>query len=533
MAPDAIVIGAGPNGLVAANMLADAGWSILVLEANPEPGGAVRTAEVTAPGFRNDLFSAFYPFTAASPVIRDLDLGRYGLRWTHAPTVLANARPDAEAAVLSRDLDVTVRSLDAAAEGDGDRYRQMFDRWCRLSDPLMSCLLRPFPPIRHAARLLSRTKLAGAVELARLALLPVRRLIEEERLEGENAALLFAANALHADLTPDTPGSGLFGWMLTLLGQQYGFPVPVGGASQITQALVRRANAGGAELQCSRVVRRVLVSSGRVAGVEVADGTRIACRAVLADCDATTLMLDMVGTSELPAHYASGIRRMQRAASTFKIDWALDSPVPWTDELVIGAGTVHIADSVDELSTTAAQISMHAIPDRPFLLVGQMTTSDPTRSPPGTEAMWAYTHVPQDATSDAGGEGVTSAWNESDVERFADRMERRIERHAPGFTSRIVARTAMSPRQLEQLDRNLVGGDIGGGTAQLHQQLVFRPLNGWARPETPIKGLYLASASAHPGGAVHGACGANAARAALLHHPVRRLARRAGIGRSA
>ena len=526
MNPDAIVIGAGPNGLVAANVLADAGWSVLVLEANHEPGGAVRTAEVTAPDFRNDLFSAFYPFTAASPVIADLDLGSFGLRWTHAPKVLVNPRLDLPAAVLSRDIDVTAASLDRSAPGDGDRFRAVFDRWCAVSGPLMNCLLRPFPPVRHAVRLLHDIGLSGTIDLARRALLPLRRMIEEEQFEGEPSALLFAGNALHADLTPEVSGSALFGWMLTCLGQQHGFPVPVGGAASITEALVRRATALGVELECDQLVTRVAVSASKVVGVTTADGTCVASRVVLADCDVTTLMTKMVGTNKLPGEYVNGLRLVQRAASTFKIDWAVESPVPWLDPDVVGAGTVHVAESVDELSVTAAQIAMRQIPDRPFVLVGQMTTSDPTRSPIGTESMWAYTHVPQHATSDAGGRGITTNWTPSDVEAFAERVERRIEQHAPGFASRIRARHVMSPHDLERLDRNLVGGDIGGGTAQLHQQLVFRPLNGWARPETPIGGLYLASASAHPGGAVHGACGANAARAALLHHPVRRVTRR-------
>jgi phytoene dehydrogenase-like protein len=200
----------------------------------------------------------------------------------------------------------------------------------------------------------------------------------------------------------------------------------------------------------------------------------------------------------------------------------LSAPVPWSDPDVHGAGTVHIADSLDELTMTAAQLSMRQIPDKPFLLIGQMTTADPTRSPLGTESMWAYTHVPQAPVSDAGDGGIRGEWDRSDIELFAERMERRIERHAPGFMSRVVARHVMSPKQLQGRDSNLVGGDISGGTAQLHQQLVFRPLTGLARAETPIKNLYLASASAHPGGAVHGACGANAARAALLHNPRRR-----------
>jgi phytoene dehydrogenase-like protein len=441
------------------------------------------------------------------------------------PHGLGHPRIGGPTAILSRDLDTTLASLERCAAGDGDAYRRVVADWLKVSRPLMGALLRPFPPIRDGARLLRAAGIGGAFELARRALMSVRRMTEEN-FDGESAALLFAGNALHADLTPDTSGSALFGWMLVGLGQQYGFPVPVGGAGAITDALVGRARARGVDVHCGQTVSRVLVANGRVRGVATSDGTQVSSRVVLADCDVTTLMVHMVGLEDLPARYVRGIDRFQRAASTFKIDWAVSTRVPWSDPDVAGAGTVHIAESLDELTLTSAQIAMRQVPDKPFLLVGQMTTSDPTRSPPGTESLWAYTHVPQHPISDAGDQAITGAWRTSDVESFADRIERRIEAHAPGFTSRIVGRHVMSPPDLERANRNLVGGDISGGTAQLHQQLVFRPAIGFARAETPIKGLYLASASAHPGGAVHGACGANAARAALLHHPLRNLSRR-------
>jgi phytoene dehydrogenase-like protein len=519
---DCVVIGAGPNGLVAANVLADAGWSVLVLEANERPGGAVRTEEVTAPGFRNDLFSAFYPMTAASPVIKELELDRFGLQWTHAPSVLAHPRPGREALVLSRDIDVTAASIDADHPGDGERYRRVIDRWLTVSRPLMGALLRPFPPVRNAAALVHSAGVGGTLDLARLAVVSLRQMMEEE-FDGAAAPLLFAGNALHADLTPDTAGSAIFGWMLVGLGQQYGFPVPVGGAAAISDALVRRAMTGGVELRCRQRVTSIAIRNGRAVGVSTADGTHVACRTVIADCDVVSLLLDLVGSEHVPNRYLARLGRFQRAASTFKIDWALSSPVPWEDPVVVGAGTVHVADDLDELTITAAQLAMSRMPDKPFLLLGQMSTADPTRSPPGTESMWAYTHVPQRVVCDAGPDGLTGEWRDDETEVFAHRMEQRIERLAPGFRSRIIARHVMNPRDLQRHDANLVGGDISGGTAQLSQQLIFRPLIGTARAETPITNLYLGSASAHPGGAVHGACGANAARAALAHHPVRRI----------
>jgi phytoene dehydrogenase-like protein len=220
------------------------------------------------------------------------------------------------------------------------------------------------------------------------------------------------------------------------------------------------------------------------------------------------------------------MRRYQRGAATFKVNWTLDSPVPWSDPACARAGTVHLASSLEELTYSSADLSCGRIPANPFLLVGQMTTADPTRSPAGTESLWAYTSVPQDVRSDGGGEGLDGTWDQAQCERFADRMEERIERYAPGFRSTIRRRELQSPRSMEADDANLLLGDKSLGSAQLHQQLVFRPHVGMGRPETPVPGLFLASASAHPGGGVHGACGANAAAAALAHDRLRRLSPR-------
>ncbi|MFF1684920.1 MULTISPECIES: phytoene desaturase family protein [unclassified Streptomyces] len=516
--PDAVVIGAGPNGLVAANLLADEGWSVEVLEEQPRPGGAVRHNREVDADFVSDLFSSFYPLAAASPVLARLGLEEDGLRWSHAPRVLAHPLSDGRCAVLARGIDATADSLDAFHPGDGDAWRRLHEMWVRLGPDILGALFTPFPPLRATARLGVRLKAAGGLRMARTLMLPVRRMGDEE-FRGEGGKLLLAGNALHADLPPETAGSGGFGWLMSMLGQTYGFPVPVGGAGALTAALVRRLRKRGGVLRCGQRVRRIIVRDGRAAGVLTADGETVAARrAVLADVSAPALYGELVAAEHLPSQLIADLKRFQWDLPTFKVDWACDGPVPWQAEAAAQAGTVHVADGMDELTRFAAQITMGYVPDRPFALFGQMTTADPSRSPRGTEAAWAYTHVPHEIKSDAGDEGLTGTWSTKEQEVMADRIERQVERFAPGFRSLIRARRILAPPTLQSLDSNLHDGAINGGTAAMHQQFVFRPVPGTGRPETPIRSLYLASASAHPGGGVHGAPGANAARAALRRH---------------
>ncbi|GAB2756130.1 phytoene desaturase family protein [Streptomyces bullii] len=513
--PDAVVIGAGPNGLVAANVLADAGWSVEVLEEQPEPGGAVRHDRGVDPAFVNDLFSSFYPLAAASPVLARLRLEDHGLRWSHAPSVLAHPLTDGSCAVLDRNIDATAASLEAFAPGDGAAWRRLHDVWQRLRPDLLDALFTPFPPVRAAARLAYRLRAAGGLRMARSLVLPVRRLGEEE-FRGQGGRLLLAGNALHADLAPESAGSGGFGWLMAMLGQTYGFPVPVGGSGALTHALARRLEARGGRVRCGQRVERIVVRGGRAAGVRTAAGDAVpARRAVLADVSVPALYGELVDPEHVPPQLLDDLRRFQWDFATFKVDWALDGPVPWQAEQASRAGTVHLADGLDELTRFAAQIAMRHVPDRPFLLFGQMTTSDASRSPQGTESAWAYTHVPHEIGTDAADEGITGRWDTKEQELMADRVERQVERFAPGFRALIRARRVLAPPTLEALDGNLVGGAINGGTTALHQQLIFRPLPGTGRPETPVPGLFLASSGAHPGGGVHGAPGANAARAAL------------------
>ena len=501
---DAVVVGAGPNGLVAANALVDAGWEVLLVEANDVAGGAVRSAEVTAPGFCNDLFSAFYPLAAASPVIQGLDLQAHGLEWTQAPSVLAHVLPDDRSAVLHRAPENTAAGLEEFAAGDGDAWLELFEQWQRVRGPLLDALFTPFPPVRPSLRLLRALGAADALEMIRQAMLPVHRLADE-RFDGEGAAVLLTGNAMHSDVGPDSAGSGMFGWLLCMLGQDVGFPVPQGGAQRLADALVSRFRARGGELVSGHRVTSVEISSGRASGVRLADGTRVdARRAVLADVDAPTLYGKMVGPAQLPARFLAALERFHWDNPTLKLNWALREPVPWTAAGARSAGTVHLGVDAAGFVDFAADLSTQRTPRTPFVLFGQMTTADPTRSPPGTESAWAYTHLPHRVARDADA-----------VDTVTERVRQLMETHAPGFTDTVIAEHVQRPQDLEASDSNLVEGAVNAGTSGLHQQLVFRPTPGLGRPETPIEGLYLASASAHPGGGVHGACGWNAARSAL------------------
>jgi phytoene dehydrogenase-like protein len=511
---DAVVIGAGHNGLVAANVLVDAGWEVVVLEAQPVPGGAVRSAELTRPGFVHDVFSAFYPLAAASPVLSRLELESYGLRWRHSPLVLAHPSREGPCAVLSTDVDETAASLDLFARGDGDSWRRLYGLWEQVGHDFVEALTAPFPPLRAAARVAAGLGRDGLPRFARQSLLPVRRMAQEQ-FAGAGGGLLLAGNAMHTDLSPEAAMSGLFGWLLCCLGQERGFPVPEGGAGQLIASMVRRLEGRGGQLHCNTPVTRIDVRRGRAVGVTTADGDAVPVRrAVLADVGAPALYMDLVGPEHLAPRLVEDIGRFQYDSATVKVDWALSGPVPWSAEKAAQAGTVHLAESMDALTDFAAQLAQGLVPARPFLVFGQMNVADPTRSPAGTETGWAYTHVPQRVRGDALGR-LKGTWDRGEEETFVERMEAEVEALAPGFGDLILDRHVLTPVSLQDANANLIGGAVNGGTAQIHQQLVFRPTPGLGRTETPITGLYLASASAHPGGGVHGAPGANAARAAL------------------
>jgi phytoene dehydrogenase-like protein len=501
---DAVVIGAGHNGLVAANLLAARGWDVVVCEQASYPGGAVASAEVTAPGFRTDLFSAFYPLAAASPVIRNLHLEDHGVRWSRAPAVLTHVLPDGTSATLWQDAERTAASLEQTGAGDGAAWLRVTQQWDRIGADVTAALLKPFPPVGPAARVLRDLGIAEALRLTRMAVQPVRR-FGEETFTGPGGPILFAGNALHADLPPDGAGSAIYGWILTMLGHAVGFPVPVGGASALIDGLVRRAESLGAQVRLSAPVLRIDVDAGRATGVLLRSGERItARRAVLADVAAPALFGELVGAEHLPLRFMRDLDRFQWDAPTLKVDWALRSKVPWQVEGAAESGTVHLGVDMDGLTDYAADLETRRIPERPFILFGQMTTADSTRSPEGTESAWAYTHLPRHRD-----------FTEAEIDAHVERIEQAVERHAPGFRDSVLARHVQAPDDLQRRDPNLVTGAINGGTAQLHQQLIFRPVPGIGGAATPIDRLFLAGSSAHPGGGVHGACGSNAAHAAL------------------
>jgi len=501
---DAVVIGAGPNGLVAANMLADAGWDVLLCEASEHIGGAVRSAEITAPGFSSDLFSAFYPLAAASPVIQSLGLADFGLSWTHAPQVLAHLFPDDQAVVLSRDLATTAASVERFGAGDGQAWQAMVELWARIEAPMLDALMHPLPAPGPVTRLLRTLGPADALRLARMAVLPVRRL-GQEWFSGPGAPILLAGNALHADLPPEGAGSGIYGWLLCMLGQRVGFPVPVGGAQLLSGAMAARLQARGGQVRTSAPVVRLELRGNGVRAVILDTGERIETRrAVIADVPAPVLYTELVGPDQLPARLVEDIKRFQWDAPTMKLNWALRAPIPWSNPEVRSAGTVHLGVDLDGLTRYAGALAVRRPPPEPFVLMGQMTTADASRSPAGTESAWAYTHLPH------GCEGRPEV-----IAGQTERVETLIERHAPGFTDLIIGRAVQSPSVLAAENPSLRHGAINGGTAQLHQQLVFRPIPGLGGASTPIDRLFLGSSSAHPGGGVHGACGANAAVAAL------------------
>ena len=496
--PDAVVIGSGPNGLVAAITLARAGRSVVVLEAAPTLGGSVTTAELTLPGFQHDVFSAVHPAAVASPVLADLPLARHGLRWIHPELAMAHPLDGGRAAVLSTDLSRTIASLEALADGDGRRWQALVDPYLRNFAAVRETMLAGFPPLGGPAKLALGLKYDGMLEFVRLLLMSAQTLAAE-RFHGEGAAWLYGS-ALHGDAPIDAAGSAISGMYLNLLGHAVGWPSPEGGAGRITDALVAHLSELGGETQTQARALRVLSRRGRVSGVEVEGGARLESRIVIATTTPHGL-LALAGDA-LGDRYTRMATRFRYGTQTVKVDWALDEQIPWESDDARVAGTVHVGGPAGELRRSLAEVAGGCLPEQPFLLSGQQTVADPTRAPAGKHTAWAYTHTPP---------GVD--WM-TESESFADAVERQIERFAPGFRDRILARHVMTPGDLERRNANLIGGDVGGGSYDL-DQLIFRPVPSLKPYSTPLRGLYIGSASTFPGGAVHGISGHAAASAAL------------------
>jgi phytoene dehydrogenase-like protein len=394
--------------------------------------------------------------------------------------------------VLSRDLDETVAALDGFAPRDGAAWRELYALWQRLRPGALRLLGTPLPALGPMLRVLRALGPREALRTARMLALPVRR-FGDERFAGEGGKRLVAGCTLHADLSPDTALGAFYGFLLAALGQDVGFPVPAGGAGALTAALVERLRTRGGRVECGVRADEVVVRGGRAVGVRAGGEVVEAHRAVLGAVDAPQLYGTLARSEHLPSRLRVDLQRFDWDWSTVKVDWTLDGPVPWRVDEARRAPVVHLAEGVDALTTYAAEIATGALPRRPFVLFGQYSMVDPSRAPDGKEVAWAYTHV-----------------------------EGEIEALAPGFGKLVRRRRILGPAELEATNRSLRGGALNGGTAQLHQQLLFRPVPGLGRPTTPVPRLYLAGASAHPGGGVHGGPGAIAARVALRKARLRR-----------
>jgi phytoene dehydrogenase-like protein len=462
---DAIIIGSGPNGLAAAITLARAGLSVLVLEAEQTLGGCLRSAELTLPDFVHDVCSAVHPLAITSPFFRTLPLAEYGLQWVHSPVPLAHPLDDGTAVLLERDVEATSVMLD----NDTKAYRKLMNPFVRDWHQLQMDLLGPPRVPRYP------------ISLVRFGWRALRSAwgVANGSFSNMRARALFAGLAAHSMLPLEQVPSAAFGLILGITGHAVGWPVPRGGARNIAKALAAYFHSLGGEIQ----------TGVRVGSLEELPPAR----AIL--CDLTPRQLLSVAGNRLSPSYRRHLQRYRYGFGVFKMDWAIDGPIPWRAAECLRAATVHLGGPLEEIAASERACGMGQIATRPFVLLAQQSLFDCTRAPAGKHCVWAYCHVPNGSTFD-----------------MADRIETQIERFAPGFRKRIIARSTMAPRELERHNANLVGGDISGGAANL-RQLLLRPSIRLYR--TPARGLYLCSSSTPPGGGVHGMCGYFAARMAL------------------
>jgi phytoene dehydrogenase-like protein len=469
---DAVVVGAGPNGLAAAITLAHAGRSVQVIEAAATPGGGCRSAQLTLPGFRHDVCSAVHPLALASPFFREhaAPLAGHGLELIQPPAALAHPFDDSSAAVLERSVEATASSLGA----DAAAWRKLFGPLANHGAELAAGLLDPLRVPRHPL-LLARFGRDAIRSAARLA---------TTRFHGPQARGLLAGIAAHAMLPLHRRPTAGYALLLAVLGHAVGWPVVRGGSQALTDALVGYLRELGGELLCGHEIRSL---------AELPPA-----RAVL--LDVTPRQLLRIAGDRLPSGYRRRLARYRYGPGVVKVDWALDAPVPWKASGCDQAGTLHLGGTLDEVAAAEVAVDSGTNPERPFVLFAQPSRFDPTRAPKDRHTAWAYCHVPHGSTLDP---AVT-----------ADRIQAQVERFAPGFGDRVLARAVRGPADLERDNPNYIGGDINGGLQDL-RQLFTRPVPSITPWATPLKGVYLCSSSTPPGGGVHGMCGRLAARAAL------------------
>jgi len=463
--PDAIVIGSGPNGLAAAITLAQAGHSVTVYEAQPTVGGGVRSAQLTLPGFVHDVCSAVHPFALASPFFRALPLATFGLEWIEPPSMLAHPFDDGTAAIVERSVADTASALGVDASAYRALLGTIVDDWPRLEATILGPLSVPRHPF--AAARFGFEALQSCATLAR------------RSFAGRDARAIVAGIAAHGLLPLEMRPSAGIALVLGALAHVAGWPVPRGGSQAITDALVAYLQSLGGQVIANTRVDRL-------------DDLPPA-RAIL--CDLSPKPLLRIAGERFPDRYRRQLERYRYSMGVFKVDWALDGPIPWRAAACTRTATVHVGGTIEEIAASERDAWNGRISQRPFVIVTQPSLFDPTRAPAGKQTAWAYCHMPHASTAD-----------------MLDRIEGQIERFAPGFRDRVIARAVMSPRDIEQHNANLVGGDIGAGATTLGQ-LFARPT--WRWYSTPVRGLYICSASTPPGVGVHGMCGYWAAKRAL------------------
>lgn len=464
---DAIVIGSGPNGLAAAITLARAGHSVLLREGADTVGGSCRSAELTLPGFVHDICSTVHAMAGVSPFIRSLPLADHGLELARPGAAFAQPMDDGSAAVLSGSVDETARGLGEDAGAYSDLMWPLVDKWEALFPAFLGPPRIPLHPIA----------------LAKFGMRGVRSAhgLGNRYFQTERARALFAGVAAHAVLPLEWKATAAFGLVLSMAAHVGGWPVARGGSQRLAGAMASYFSSLGGEIQ----------TRAPVTSLEELPAARVVL------CDMTPRQLIRISRDRLPASYRRRLERFHYGPGAYKIDWALDGPIPWKAPECLQAGTVHLGGTLAELSQSEAAPWEGRVAERPYVLLVQASHFDATRAPPGRHTAWGYCHVPNGCTID-----------------MTERIERQIERFAPGFRDRVLARHVMSPAALERYNPNLIGGDIGGGSQQI-SQLFARPLLRLNPYSTPVPGLYLCSASTPPGGGVHGMCGYFAAKSAM------------------